>query len=525
MFICISYFLYGYAEQLDPSLELIGSIDYDGQFTMANSTPWLMHMDKIAYDKVINQKEPLQGLGRSFFIKERLQNEEDLLSKSHGIMYQLSSTILEMFSLVNAEYFVGGFYSTLSLNVCLLRGLDLIMDSNMCWMLIHPNSHYAIPPPMDQTVNIPTDNSQDEKIIPPALMSDVEHAFVANDNFFVVDRYRFMYRKPGEKTKVTLVVDVSIGFFFFVAPLMFSSFLAAFFFKIPTYIAVLGQGVVPMTIEKRIGGKDIIHANFTCSMGNQKDSRASIYILKDDGGSSIKDAQTLFIVCDDLKYDNDVTIQPPLILQSPDRSFSVSIGSHLVGPRNAPRMSWDRSISTYAVLVCLMPSYEDISTDSLESYLKHHESLGVKTHIDIYNVNWHSPQLQSILNDYRSKRKFVSRHDWSARAKSKSSSAADIFRNSLSRPAAKMDCMLRSRGVDEYALFGDIKDRIDKTADAELKACQVNNSERCHISVNTDQLGLNEVDKSSNASVLTQDKYKRECVNIKSIEIAPWTLI
>ena len=163
-FICISDFLYGYAEQLDLSIELIGSIDYDGQFTMANSTPWLMHMDKIAYDKVINQKEPLQGLGRSFFIKERLQNEEDLLSKSHGIMYQLSSTILEMFSLVNAEYFVGGFYSTLSLNVCLLRGLDRIMDSNMCWMLIHPNSHYAIPPPMDQTVNIPTDNSQDEKI-------------------------------------------------------------------------------------------------------------------------------------------------------------------------------------------------------------------------------------------------------------------------------------------------------------------------------------------------------------------------
>lgn len=453
---------------------------------MANSTPWLLHIDEVVYDKVINRKESLQSLGRSFFIKERLQNKEELLSKSHGIMYQLSSTILEMFSLVNAEYFVGGFYSTLSLNVCLLRGLHRIMESNMCWMLIHPNSRYAIPPPMDQTVNIPSDSGQNESIMPPALMSDVEHAFVSNGNsFFVIDRYRFMYRKPGVKG------------------------------KIPTYIAVLGQGEVPMTIETQIGGEDVIHAKFTCSMGNQQDSRASVYILKDDDRNSTKDVPTLFIVCDDLKYDNDVTIQAPLILQSPDGSFSVSIGSHLVGPRNAPRTSWNGSMSTYAILVRLMPSDEDIKSDLLESYLKHHESLGVRTHIDIYNVNWHSSQLQSILNDYRSKSKFVSRHDWSSRAISKSS-AADIFQNSLTRPAAKMDCMLRSRGVDEYALFGDIRDMIDKTVDTQLKACQVNYNERCLISINT---------SPSAGSVLKHDKHERECVNIKSIEIAPWTLI
>ncbi|KAL3786247.1 hypothetical protein ACHAWO_001014 [Cyclotella atomus] len=466
------------------------SIDYNGQFTMANSTPWLTHMDEVVLDRLNNQKRTLLSLGRSSFIRERLGNQSDLLSKSQGIMYQLSSTILEMFSLVNSGYFVGGFYSTLSLNVCLLRGLHRLNDSNMCWLLIHPDSKYAVAPPAEDTINIPTDGSDAFENIPPALMSDVEHAFISSNDgkFFVIDRYRFMFKQSAKG-------------------------------KIPTYIAVLGQGEVPMTIEKQASGEVKIHANFTCSMGNQK-SKATVHILS-DGDSSAKDnPQTLFIVCDDLKYDNDVTIQPPLTLQSPD-GFSVSIGSHLVGARNAPRKSWDGSIPTYEILNCLMPTDEEIDSGWLQSFLKHHTNIGVKTHVHIYNVNWHSGNLQSIMNAYRV-RQAVSRHDWSIRAKSKSS-AHETFVHNFARPAAKMDCMLRSRGVDSYATFGDIKEMMYNSAAADLKACQDNSAENCLVEIDVAPYGLVKGDESYNITDVKREK--KECVNIKNVELAPWTLI
>ena len=474
----------------------LNSIDYKGQFVTANSTPWLIHMDEVVDDRLNNQRKTLQSLGRSYFIRDRLKNTKDLLSKSQGIMYQLSSTILEMFSLVNSDYFVGGFYSTLSLNVCLLRGLHRVNDSNMCWMLIHPHTQYAIPPPEADTVNIPTGNNDDIDGMPPALMSDVEHAFVTSNNgkFFVIDRYRFMYREPPSKQ------------------------------KIPTLIAVLGQGEVPMTVESRANGENVLHANFTCKMGQQKVSKASIYILKDDDTTSATDnPQTLFIVCDDLKFENDVTIQPPLILQTADGSFSVTVGSHLVGARSAPRTSWG-SIATYDVLNCLMPTEEDIDSGWLESYLNHHQSIDINLHIDIYNVNWHSTKLQSILNDFRVKRgRIVSRHDWSKRAKSKSF-ASDKFINSLSRPAAKMDCMLRSRGIDSYAMFGDIKEIINKGAAGDLKICKGNSTEsmmeRCYINID---VAPPELIKGGAALAIKNEK--KECVNIKSVETPPWTLI
>ena len=481
-------------------LTRIISIDFKGQYVTANSTPWLIHMDEVVEDRLNKQRKTLQSLGRSFFIRERLKNTKDMLSKCQGIMFQLSSTILEMFSLVNSEYFVGGFYSTLSLNVCLLRGLDRLNDSNMCWMLIHPHTKYAIPPPETNRVNIPAENNDNLDEMPPALMSDVEHAFVTSNDgkFFVIDRYRFMYREPPSKQ------------------------------KIPTLIAVLGQGEVPMTIEKRANGENVLHANFTCSMGQQKASKASIYILKDgeDTNSATHNPQTLFIVCNDLKYDNDVTIQPPLVLQSADRAFSVTVGSHLVGARNAPRMSWDGSIATYDVLNCLMPTEEDIDSGWLESYLNHHRNIGINTHIDIYNVNWHSTKLQSILNNFRVHNgRLVSRHDWSKRAKTKSF-ADNKFIESLSKPAAKMDCMLRSRGIDSYAMFGDINEMINKDAAGDLKICKGNGTDsmmqRCYIKID---VAPSELIKGGEASAVAIKNGKKECVNIKSVEIPPWTLV
>eukprot|EP00804_Cyclotella_cryptica_P004857 CCRYP_004937-RB/>CCRYP_004937-RB protein AED:0.04 eAED:0.04 QI:104/1/1/1/1/1/4/48/822 len=473
------------------------SIDYSGQFVMANSTSWLQHMEEVAQQR-IQEGETLQSLGNSFFLRDRLKNQKGqnpLLSRAIGIMFQLSSTILEMFSLVNSDYFVGGFYSTFSLNVCYLRGLDRVMNSNMCWMLLHPDTEKAIPPPVEHAINIPIDDNAEETM-PPALMSDVEHAFVTSDDgkFFVIDRYRFMFRRPNDRG------------------------------KIPTFISVLGQGVVPMTIEKLSNGEDRIHANFTCSMGNQMETKASIYILGKDEDSPVEDnPDTLFIVCYELKYDPDVTIQPPLSLQSQDGSFSLRIGSNLVRARNVPRLSHGSSIKTWGLLHCLLPSSRKIDPDWLLKYLRHHKSLGVQSHVHIYNVDWHSPQIQSILNDYRGE-KFISRHDWSTRAKSRSS-AANNFTNNLARSAAKMDCMLRSRGVDSYALFSEIDEFMDGSDfPTQLKYCEDNFLDRCPLDVSVAPPNLIEGNFHL-TSVSEIQKKKRECVNIKNLTLPPWTLI
>jgi hypothetical protein len=354
-------------------------------------------------------------------------------------------------------------------------------------MLIHPESKYAVPPPAENLINIPAYDSTMENM-PPALMSDIEHSFISSNDgkFFVIDRYRFMFKQSTKG-------------------------------KIPTYIAVLGQGEVPMTIEKQASGEEEMVANFTCSMGNQKRSKATIHILDSSANGNL---QTLFIVCDDLKYDNDVTIQPTLTLQSPD-GFSVSIGSHLVGARNAPRKSWDGSIPTYEVLNCLIPTDEEVDSGWLQKFLKHHTNIGVRTHVHIYNVNWHSAKLQSIMNDFRA-RQAVSRHDWSTRAKSKSS-AHEKFIHNLAPAAAKMDCMLRSRGVDSYAMFGDIKEMMYGSAAADLKTCHGNSTETCLIEVDAAPDGLVKGDKSSKITNVKREK--KECVNIKNVELAPWTLV
>eukprot|EP00804_Cyclotella_cryptica_P014153 CCRYP_005586-RA/>CCRYP_005586-RA protein AED:0.03 eAED:0.03 QI:0/0.33/0.25/1/0.33/0.25/4/1036/477 len=158
-------------------------IDYCGQFVMANSASWLQHMEDVAQQR-IREGGTLRSLGNSFVLGEQLKNQKGrnpLLSRAIGIMFQQSSTILEMFSLVNSDYFVGDFYSMFSLNVCYLRGLAGVMNSNMCWMFIHPDMEKAIPPPIEHAINIPM-NDNAEETMPPALMSDVEHAFVTSDD-------------------------------------------------------------------------------------------------------------------------------------------------------------------------------------------------------------------------------------------------------------------------------------------------------------------------------------------------------
>ena len=291
------------------------SIDFDGQFVVANNTEWLLKLEKKALENVKGEKS-VEEMATSSFAKQRLKNEKDL-SRIHSTMDALTATLLDLFSLVDSKYLLGAYYSTLSFNACYFRGVDRMYDSNMCWMLMHSETKLAIPPPETARAHVGGDESNK---MPPALMSDVEHAFVRSKNgqFIAIDRYLI---DNGRKRNV---------------------------------IAVLGDGLVPLTIEKDGSGKETVKADFTCSMGDHHNTQASVILMK--GNKSLHDHyyvqgekygtpfstngdrfRTLIILCEELKFDKSLSRHPPLVLKSDDGSFHVSIGSTFARPMGKPK--------------------------------------------------------------------------------------------------------------------------------------------------------------------------------------------
>lgn len=114
------------------------STDYKGQYLIANNTKYLLmlEMDATMSRPLLRRNvqskyaTELANIGFPRFIQE---------------LDRLTSTLLDLFSLVEPVYLLGAFYSTLSLNACLLRGVERIYNSNMCWMLMHPETDEAIP--------------------------------------------------------------------------------------------------------------------------------------------------------------------------------------------------------------------------------------------------------------------------------------------------------------------------------------------------------------------------------------------
>lgn len=53
----------------------------------------------------------------------------------------MASIILEMFAVARADFFVGNIYSTFSLTICMIRGENQKLHSNICWLLMHPGVH------------------------------------------------------------------------------------------------------------------------------------------------------------------------------------------------------------------------------------------------------------------------------------------------------------------------------------------------------------------------------------------------
>ena len=295
---------------------------------------------------------------------------------------------------------------------------------------MHPNSKHAVAPPLREAVNL--HNTKQNDILPAALMSDVEHAFIRSDdgNFIAIGRYIIRY--DGK--------DV---------------------------IGVLGDGLIPFNIEKTPGGEEIVRANFTCSYGDVHNSLATVIMMK--GHRPIEEHyykrglkyktpfsspgdrfRTMIILCEKLKFERSLSRHPPLILKSQDGIFSLTIGSSFQRPVGQVR-SASSTVSHNRLVHCLNPVYGLKDPRWLIEYLEYHRAIGVQ-HIHIYNVDLHTPEMQSVLELYREEG-FITRHDWSGKASGEYTTKKTYEH---AKWAAQTDCALRSRGVFDYALFSDI---------------------------------------------------------------------
>lgn len=305
----------------------------------------------------------------------------------------------------------------------------------MCWMLMHPNSKRAIIPKYEDTANIkrPSDGDQ----LPAALMSDVEHAFVRSDdgNFIAIDRYLIQYKRKQ-------------------------------------VIGVLGDGLLPITILTNENGEETIRADFTCSYGDVHDSPATVILIK--GNMSYKEHyyergekyntpfstngdrfRTTIVMCEKLNFDRGLSRHPPLILRSPDGKFSISIGSTFQRPVGQVLNGKDRERKHDKLVHCLNPAYGLKDPRWIIEYLEYHRAVGV-AHVHVYNVDMHSPEVQSTLQLYRDE-EFITRHDWSGKA-SGDYTTKKTYEHA--KWAAQTDCALRSRGIYDYALFSDIDEVV-----------------------------------------------------------------
>ena len=297
----------------------------------------------------------------------------------------------------------------------------LSSDSNMCWMLIHPGQPEPVIPSADDSINI-YDNKDDKSQIPPAMMNDVEHAFVRSSDgeFIAIDRYVI----HGD-TKST--------------------------------IAVLGDGLMPLSFTKDVYGKESVHTNVTCSGGKQRDTPATIILMKGHRSYSenyykeTKDDRfrTMLILCEQLKYDAKLARQPSLNLRSPDGEFSITIGSPLgrgLGPFQRDRLT------RLKLVHCLGPISGLQNARWLIEYLEYYKSAGAE-HVHVYNLGGHSEEVDEVLKLYRGK-DFITRHDWSGKASNGYTTTTQLAW------ASQTDCALRVRGLYDYALFADIDEIV-----------------------------------------------------------------
>mmetsp|Transcript_43088 Transcript_43088/g.91651 ORF Transcript_43088/g.91651 Transcript_43088/m.91651 type:complete len:441 (-) Transcript_43088:26-1348(-) len=217
---------------------------------------------------------------------------------------------------------------------------------------------------------------------------------------------------------------------------------------------------------KTPAGEEAALADFTCSFGNQRDSPATVILMK--GNKSYREHyhergesygtpfsshddrfRTMLVVCAQLKYDNSLRKHPPLILKSSrDGGELLRIGSAF------QRTSGKPGGKGKSLVHCLGPVHGLKDPRWVIEYLEYHRAVGV-SHVHVYNVDLHSPEVQDALQSFRHDDKFITRHDWSEKA-SHGYTTRDYHQHAVW--AAQTDCALRSRGVFDYALFSDVEE-------------------------------------------------------------------
>ncbi len=299
---------------------------------------------------------------------------------------------------------------------------------------------------MEETANVKDLNPDDP--LPAALISDVKHAFVrsGDGNFIAIDRYLIT---DGKKN----------------------------------IIGILGDGFVPITIDKGPNGEESVRADFTCSYRDVHNSPATVILMK--GNRSFQEHyynrgkntpfsanndrfRTMLILCQDLPFTKGISRYPPLILTSPDKTFSLSIGSAFalstpakVGRATADTRTAKRGntvdntvVQPYRLVHCLNPVYGLKDPRWIIEYLEYHRAIGVQ-HVHYYMVT-NTPEVSDVLQMFRSEG-FVTIHDWTRKA---SGGYTSNMSYEHAKWAAQTDCALRARGMYEYALFSDIDEVV-----------------------------------------------------------------
>ena len=361
----------------------------------------------------------------------------------------LLASLLELWSLTSADYFYGNLFSTFSMSICLLRGEHLKYKSNVCWILMHPDTQYAeLPPP----VSLPTATT-----IPTHPTESVHHAFVRSQDqhFVIIDRY--LVENPDGRRKVAILADG-------VAPLAFS---------IKQQQQQHGTTKSKININKQWA----VRANFTCSMGSQHNSQAHVVLM--DGNKSPYEHyyekiayktddwpfsgnndkfRTMIIYCEDLAYDEHTAIEEPLTLSSPDGSFTVTVDTpfvvptHMSVPPEQQQATTDDDDDAYLTAVlCVCPLYGVKEPHWMIEYIEYHLQAGV-SHVHIYDLDFHSTPILEVYQEYQ-RLGVLTYHDWSLQ-----SSKRYTFEKTYERGkwTAQTDCLLRSRGFYDYALFSDM---------------------------------------------------------------------
>lgn len=259
----------------------------------------------------------------------------------------------------------------------------------------------------------------------------VQHAFALSEdgNFIAIDRYAV--RHPDQKVT----------------------------------IAVLGDGIVPLEIKEGLMGKEEVHTDMTCSMGNQVNTQARIVLMNGPYHMSLKDLyfapnvsdtrpfsgntklRTMMIFCDGLHYVPNQSNNTPLTLTSRRGSFSVRIESPFVDPGIKSK---DRGDYLDAVH-CLTPLFSLKEPHWIIEYIEYHLAAGV-SHMHIYNYDLDSPSIKFVFEEFERSGK-ITYHDWS-RGDSRGYTGGTTYEHG--KWAASTDCFLRSRGLYDYALFSDV---------------------------------------------------------------------